>query len=312
MLVVPTAPSWSSRLIPGTLLPHGRFAWWYFLLGLIVLAGGIVGAAWIQTRWMTQAGISQHLGFMLYGPIFIGTALLTPVLASGRLSRHDYPAPDRLPHWRWGVVGAMSVVVQIAVAMFEFIVQGARGASETVARSLGLGQAPWSDVAVVLAVTVMAPLGEELLFRGLFFRSLRDGLARWLPLPWGAGLGIVFSSLLFAVVHVGDGQITQWPALFIMGVLLALTYEWTGSLLAPMLVHALNNTFALLVTLTLPEVTFSAEWLLMLTLSAPLIVAGSGTLLLRHLPLPTTPPPLPRPAAAPPPPGPAHPPDPNR
>ena len=281
-------PRWPARFKPGVLLSQGRFAWWYCLLGLFVLALGVVGASFVQYVWQTWAGkgsLWQHAGVLLHGPVFIGTALLTPLLASGKRAKaQDYPASTTLPGWQIGVVIGMTVAIQIVVAAFEALVPNARQASEQVSRSLGLGQAIWVDVIMVLAIAVLAPVGEEWLFRGLFFRSLRDGLARWLPLSFASSVGIVVSSSLFAVVHVGEGQITQWPALFIMGVLLALTYEWTGSLLAPMMVHALNNTLALLVAITLPNVHFASQWMVLFTLCTPLMVLTLAMSLLRMLP----------------------------
>ncbi|MFV0600987.1 MAG: lysostaphin resistance A-like protein [Brachymonas sp.] len=309
-------PPWRTRLVPGVLLPRGRFAWWYFALGAAVMAGGLTIAGWVHHRWAQGGSVLTHAGVLLYGLVFICTALLTPWLASGRVYAHDYPAPGGLIGWRMGVVALMTVTIQIAVTIFESTVQDARQASETVARSLGLGRGLWPDTAMVLAVTVLAPLGEEWLFRGLFFRSLRDGLARWMPLTLAACIGTALSSLLFALVHTGDGQMTQWPALFIMGMLLALTYEWTGSLLAPMLVHALNNMFALLGTLAVPGVQLSGSWVFFLVASAPVIVATVGTRLLHRLPRIALPPPLPapgnRPVAERQSPGPAHPPDSSR
>ena len=281
-------PRWPARFKPGVLLPQGRFAWWYCLLGLFVLALGVAGASFVQYVWQTWAGKGsfwQHAGVLLHGPVFIGTALLTPLLASGKRAKaQDYPASTALPGWQIGVVLGMTVAIQIVVAAFEALVPNARQASEQVSRSLGLGQAIWVDTIMVLAIAVLAPVGEEWLFRGLFFRSLRDGLARWLPLSVASGMGIAVSSALFAVVHVGEGQITQWSALFIMGVLLALTYEWTGSLLAPMMVHALNNTLALLVAITLPHVHFASQWMMLFTLCTPLMVLALAIPLLRMFP----------------------------
>lgn len=317
MSIDPLRPTpWRTRLIPGVLLPRGRFAWWYFALGAAVMAGGLTIAGWVHYRWAQGDGVLKHAGVLLYGPVFICTALVTPWLASGRVYANDYPASVDLKGWRMGVVALMTVMIQIAVTIFESTAQDARQASETVARSLGLGRGLWPDTTMVLAVTVLAPLGEEWLFRGLFFRSLRDGLAHWMPLTLAAFIGTTLSSLLFALVHTGDGQIAQWPALFIMGMLLALTYEWTGSLLAPMLVHALNNMLALLGTLTVPGVQLSAGWIFFLGVSAPVIVATVGTRLLHRLPRIALPPPLPapgtRPAAGQQSPDPAHPPDPSR
>ncbi|MDO4794646.1 MAG: type II CAAX endopeptidase family protein [Brachymonas sp.] len=285
---VNTVPAsvWRARLAPGYLLPRGRFAWWYFLLALLLLVPGTVGLGFVEYVWSVWAEHSawQHVSVLLYAPLFIAVALLTPWLASRRVEASDFPAPKGLLGWHMGVVMGITITIQIVVNVFEAIVPGARAASEQVALSLGLGASVISDVALVLAVAVLAALGEEWLFRGLLFRSLRDGLARWLPLPVTSGIGALVSSLLFAVVHVGDGQITQWPALFIMGVLLALAYEWTGSLLAPMLVHALNNTLALFVMLSIPGVQLSSSWLLGLAAVSPGIALALGRLLLRRLP----------------------------
>ncbi|MDO4769062.1 MAG: type II CAAX endopeptidase family protein [Brachymonas sp.] len=281
----PASP-WRTRLVPGHLLPRGRFAWWYFALALLLLALGVVGLGFVEYVLSVWAEHSpwQHASVLLYAPLFIATALLTPWLASRRLEATDFPAPQGLLGWRMGVVIGITITIQIVVNVFEVVVPGARAASEEVALSLGLGESVISDVALVLAVAMLAALGEEWLFRGLLFRSLRDGLARWLPLPVTSGIGMVASSALFAVVHVGDGQITQWPALFLMGVLLALAYEWTGSLLVPMLVHALNNTLALFVMLEVPGVELSSPWLLGLAGASPLMVLVLGRFLLCRLP----------------------------
>ena len=279
-----STPTWRTYLTPGTLLPRGRFVWWYTLLGLLVLSLGVLGTAWLQHLWEEQDSPLQHAGVLLLGPTFIIAALLPPLLASRRIEAPDYPAPKGLLVWRVGMVLAMTLLIQIIVAAFEAFVPGARAASETVAYSLNLGQGFWPDAAMVLAIAILAPLGEEWLFRGLFFRSLRDGLARWMPLRRSSAIGIALSSLLFAIMHIGDGQITQWPALFVIGVLFVLTYEWTGSLLAPMLVHTLNNSFALLIITAQPDVIFSSDWLLLLAACSPLILLGLGGLLLRMLP----------------------------
>ena len=311
-----STPVWRTYLTPGTLLPRGRFVWWYTLLGLLVLSLGVLGAAWLQHLWEKQNSPWQHAAVLLLGPTFIIAALLPPLLASRRIEAPDYPAPKGLLVWRVGMVLAMTLLIQIIVAAFEAFVPGARAASETVAYSLNLGQGFWPDAAMVLAIAILAPLGEEWLFRGLFFRSLRDGLARWMPLRRSSAIGIALSSLLFAIMHIGDGQITQWPALFVMGVLLALTYEWTGSLLAPMLVHALNNTFALIATRALPGMQLSADWIFFLAASAPVIVAMVGTQLLHRLPQMPAPSPFPacsiQPTAGRQSPGPTHPPDSSR
>ena len=79
-------------------------------------------------------------------------------------------------------------------------------------------------------VVVVAPIGEEIFFRGFLYKGLR----RRLPV-WGAA---IVSSFLFGVVHVHPLLI---PALFVVGLGLALVYERQQSLLAPVVAHATFN-----------------------------------------------------------------------
>ena len=81
----------------------------------------------------------------------------------------------------------------------------------------------------VLAV-VMAPLFEELFFRGFLFR----GLAR----SWGWPLAAVLSAAVFGAVHQ---QVTVFIPLFALGFVLAWVYERTGSIWTPIALHAVFN-----------------------------------------------------------------------
>ncbi len=81
----------------------------------------------------------------------------------------------------------------------------------------------------VLAV-VIAPLTEEIVFRGLILRGL---LGRWRPLA-----AIIASAALFALTHLNPAQA---PVAFILGLILGLVYVRTRSLGLCMLGHALNN-----------------------------------------------------------------------
>lgn len=83
---------------------------------------------------------------------------------------------------------------------------------------------------VALAV-VVAPLVEELMFRGLFQSMIRSYLGR----PWVA---IAITSALFATIHTNR---EHWPALFILALGLGYSYEKSNSLLRPIFMHAMFN-----------------------------------------------------------------------
>lgn len=84
--------------------------------------------------------------------------------------------------------------------------------------------------ALLLHVAVLAPLAEEAAFRGLIYRHLRRTLtpavAAWI------------SAVIFALMHP---HLSQGVWALGLGLMTAVAYEQTASLVAPVLVHALFN-----------------------------------------------------------------------
>ena len=90
-------------------------------------------------------------------------------------------------------------------------------------------------LAVVIAV--VAPIIEELIFRGYLYKAWR-----FTRLGYVGALTLI--SVLFSLIHVGQ---YHWPfLLFIVcfAILLGMAREKTGSVLIPMLFHAINNAIA--------------------------------------------------------------------
>ncbi|MFP5310364.1 MAG: CPBP family intramembrane glutamic endopeptidase [Actinomycetes bacterium] len=85
----------------------------------------------------------------------------------------------------------------------------------------------------VVSVVVFAPLVEELIFRGVLFRALLVRIGTW---P-----AAVVSGVVFGLAHVGLPHPAQYLGLSLLGVVLALTYRRTGSLLAAGAAHATFN-----------------------------------------------------------------------
>lgn len=83
-------------------------------------------------------------------------------------------------------------------------------------------------------VGLLAPLAEEMVFRGAILRSL----LRWKSNPW---MGIVISAILFAVIHMNPAQM---PHAFLIGLLLGWMYWRTDSIVPGVVYHWVNNTVA--------------------------------------------------------------------
>lgn len=94
---------------------------------------------------------------------------------------------------------------------------------------------------ILMAVTV-APLAEEFFFRFFLYGVLKR--------YFGRGVGVVASALLFAAVHA---HLPSFAPLLVLGICFAIAYEWSGSLLVSMTMHALFNALAL-TALAFPEV----------------------------------------------------------
>jgi uncharacterized protein len=88
-----------------------------------------------------------------------------------------------------------------------------------------------------LGIAVLAPVVEELLFRGL----LQNALAHKMPI-WAA---ITLSAFLFSLVHLQPYAI---PALMSLGMAFGYLYHRTGSLRTNILLHMANNSAALILT----------------------------------------------------------------
>ena len=87
---------------------------------------------------------------------------------------------------------------------------------------------------VILTATLIAPITEEFLFRGYFYPVLKRVAG---PIP--AAIGI---SLLFGAVH---DNAAGFPVLTALALGLTLAYEWCGSILVPMFMHACFNAIML-------------------------------------------------------------------
>lgn len=89
----------------------------------------------------------------------------------------------------------------------------------------------------ILAWGIISPLSEEVLFRGVLYKRLRNHLRPIAAMLW--------SALIFGVYH---GNLVQFVYAFISGMMLAWVYEKFGSLKAPILAHMCMNITALVLT----------------------------------------------------------------
>lgn len=95
------------------------------------------------------------------------------------------------------------------------------------------------NVVGALAISVIAPIAEEVVFRGAILGyMLRKGM--------DFKKAILISALIFGIMHINPAQV---PFAFVVGLMLGVIYYKTGNILLTSFVHILNNSFATVMTI---------------------------------------------------------------
>ena len=93
------------------------------------------------------------------------------------------------------------------------------------------------------AVVILAPLGEEIIFRGFLQQILEK---HWKDITQA----ILFTALIFSLIHMNPYWFFQ---IYILGIFLGFLAWKTNSIIAPLILHGLNNFIALLLSLSEPQ-----------------------------------------------------------
>lgn len=145
----------------------------------------------------------------------------------------------RPPYWVLPLMLPLAVALQFGSGLVSEVLSPLLGGMKNpqgCSISQGFGADPYLGV---IAIVLIAPIVEELTFRGFIFGGLRQ--------RFGVGWAVVLSSAVFALAHtlsVGGSILLLGPSLFLAGVALALTYQWTRSLYPGMVLHASFNLIA--------------------------------------------------------------------
>ena len=209
-----------------------------FLLFLFFLIGALLGNLLTIALELVSKEFAAIYGTVIAYPVMFIPPLL---YASAQSRRNEYfDKGYALDSSHFGKLGsiAISLIVSVATIALAFM---------TDSLTKILPETPqWFEDAMdsimdaptwltLISVSVFAPLFEEWLCRGLVLRGL---LQKHSP-----AAAISISAIFFAVLHMNPWQAV--PA-FILGLLFGYVYYKTGSLKLTMLMHCVNNSFAVI------------------------------------------------------------------
>jgi membrane protease YdiL (CAAX protease family) len=157
------------------------------------------------------------------------------------------------PFWRALGLAVLTVIAFIVLSQLFLTAVGADTKDE-LPQDLGIDEGTAAAIGIAFAVTVLAPLVEEFFFRGYLYSSFR---------AWGVPAATLIVGVLFGAVHAGGSDVAFLLPLGLLGGLLCLLRERTGSLYPCIGVHWFNNCMAL---------SASAGW----GWQVPVLFAASG------------------------------------
>lgn len=224
---MPGQPRFSVGVAAGT--------WFVTLLvgyAITLIAFGVTGQAGKLAEdlpaWATVLSVSA-----LWIPEVIGLRMVSNRYGSGSL-RDDFGLRFRASDVLGIPIGVLSQLVLLELVYWPlrsmFPDTFGKQLVEEPARNLfDRASGAWL-FALVVVVCLGAPLVEELLYRGLVFRSIEGRVA--------AGLAVGLSAVWFAAAHV---QAVQFPGLFAFGIVLAVCALRTGRIGLSIVAHSAFN-----------------------------------------------------------------------
>lgn len=137
-----------------------------------------------------------------------------------------------LTSWKWLVAAVVLGVGGFVLKGFvNMAVMALTGFEENAQVSYydAAGSGVFLLIATVATISILVPIGEELLFRGVLMRGL---------LRYGAVFAVVVSSIVFALFH---GLNMALPSALIVGLVAGETARRSGSVLPAVVIHIINN-----------------------------------------------------------------------
>ncbi len=241
---------------PGPRLPAAPWPWWTapaaLLSGFLLAAlGGLavdIPAALLFGVNITSASSSLPGGLELADTVvqdamFVLAAVLFAKVGGRTVRAWQFGLQRPGLGWLSPRLGWLWAAGMVLVTLFTFLVFSEVWAQllnvstkEKLLEQLGANEGTALLLLSAGLTCVVAPVCEELLFRGFIFRALCNWRGVW---P-----AAVLTGLLFGGIHVGSAPAVDLVPLAGLGFALCLLYRYTGSLYPCIAAHSLNNSLA--------------------------------------------------------------------
>ena len=227
---------------------------WYEALGVYLLAFLLAGLGTLPFIQLLEpeADFTNIVLTVVAAVVIIGVLVLW-------LSRYHRGWLEvlRLPEpgtWRKEIgsgvvfgIGLYPVMVFVVGGLLTVLLQAISGEQVEAPEQVGEHLPAVGTALTVVYAIVIAPIGEELFFRGVLFRALRDRHGFW--------VGAVGSSIGFGLIHFIPGSAIDaallMTVMFFTGIALCFIYERRRTIVAPIAAHVTFNVIGIVLILGL-------------------------------------------------------------
>jgi membrane protease YdiL (CAAX protease family) len=225
------------RAEPGPWGFWGSLGW-----GAFAIATGFFATVVLTVIWMAAHGFRianpEGVAYATSSAIVVLTAPLIVLALAAKIrkfSLRDYFSVNGFAHSDLALgIGCLMALIVAFIALQALL--GIDGGSREVGASYRAAKAAGMLPLLLLHVLVVAPLTEELFFRGFLHRG-------WAPSWLGVSGTIVVTSALWAVLHQ-QYNVLGILLIFAMGLIFGWMRQRSNSTLLPMVLHAINNLLA--------------------------------------------------------------------
>jgi len=218
--------------LPGLAFTKLMLLWFLVMMG----SGTLANLVFALLPFLRPLGLP--MAYLLHaGVAFAGLGLLMEVSPRTLLGRLPFAFDWRMLAWGIGF-GLITLLGLVGVGSlvspwWPFRDAPQQGLLDLLARARGLELG-----AFFLTAVILAPIFEEILFRGILLPWLQERLSGRLGVRVGTGLALGFSATLFGLTHLEPGGL---PTLVLLGFCLGGAYIRSRSLWVPILIHAAWN-----------------------------------------------------------------------
>lgn len=246
----------------------GRYKWW-LLLALpawvyaafiavqyaVGLLAGFLNSIGVPLSSLNVVIFTAALSFIVY-ILTLMVVILVPLYVMKRKTTLRLLGVDDWPTFLEILISPLayvayflvtSVLVAIAVALFSLDMKQA----QALPFSQAMLGTQWQFLLAFITMVVLAPIAEELLFRGYLYGKLRKSFSVW--------LSVLVTSLAFGLAHLwaGTDKPLQWSVAvdtFSLSLVICAAREYTGAVWVPMMTHMIKNGIAFYLLFINPDV----------------------------------------------------------